>query len=110
MNNTDIAPTRRAVIGALGIIAAAPAVAIAGPLVAKPDPVSAYWTAMTAFNAHRISEGEYLKALDDLDFSDPQTERDFIRKFLAMFEGLSAPSDERLELLMMQGKRLIGEA
>lgn len=109
-----VTPTnRRAFIAAHGMIAAVPAVAAGAtvaPLAPAHDPVSAYWAAYKAINTGRMSEEDYCLAVDNLDFSEPQTERDFIRKFLAMFVDLSAPSDERLELLIEQGRRMVGEA
>jgi hypothetical protein len=100
---------RRAFLAGLAL---APVV-VATPAVAQTftcsfDPVDRYRAAVDAVNNDRITEEEHLQAVDDLDFWEPPTQRDFIRKFIAQFEDGSVPNDERLEILLGQARRLIG--
>lgn len=89
------------------IIAAAPAMAMVA--ITSPDPVTAYWAAWHGVNDGTVSQDAFSQAIDDLDYWEPSTQRDFIRKFLTIFhEGDSLPPD-RHALLIEQGKRLVGE-
>lgn len=87
-------------------IAAAPAMAMVS--IPSPDPVTAYWAAWHGYNGDTVSEEAFSQATDDLDFWEPSTPRDFIRKFVAMFEDGGLPSADRLNLLIAQGKRFGG--
>lgn len=89
------------------IIAAAPAMAMTA--IPSSDPVTAYWAAWNGYNGDAVSEEAVARATDDLDFWEPATLHDFVRKFVAVFHDGDMPSADRLELLIVQGKRLTGE-
>ena len=89
------------------IIAAAPAMAMTA--IPSSDPVTAYWAAWNGYNGDAVSEEAFARATDDLDFWEPTTLHDFVRTFVAVFHDGDMPSADRLELLIVQGKRLTGE-
>ena len=91
------------------IIAAAPAMAMTA--TPSPDPVTAYWAAWHGINDGTVSEDAFARAMDALDYWEPVTQRDFIRKVVTMFHDLDAsPPNDRIALMIAQGKRFVGEA
>ena len=91
------------------IIAAAPAMAMTA--TPSPDPVTAYWAAWHGINDGTVSEDAFARAMDALDYWEPVTQRDFIRKVVTMFYDCHAPPpDDRIALMIAQGKRFVGEA
>ncbi|MBV2147428.1 hypothetical protein KRZ98_03895 [Sphingobium sp. AS12] len=103
---------RRAFITGLSlapIIVAAPAMAMTA--IPLPDPVAAYWAAWHGINDGTFSKDAFAQAMDALDYWEPVTQRDFIRKVVTMFHDRHAPPpDDRIALMIRQGKRLVGEA
>ena len=91
------------------IIAAAPAMAMTA--TPSSDPVTAYWAAWHGINDGTVSEDAFARAMDALDYWEPVTQRDFIRKVVTMFHDCHAPPpDDRIALMIAQGKRFVGEA
>lgn len=90
------------------VIAVAPAMAMT--TTPSPDPVTAYWAAWHGINDGTGSEDAFLQAMDALDYWEPTTQRDFIRKVVTMFHDCDGlPPDDRVALMIAQGKRLTGE-
>jgi hypothetical protein len=59
---------------------------------AHDDPIAAYNRAFDAFNAGQLGEHAYYDTLYRIREYQPETQRDFIRKFIALWkEGLSRP-------------------
>lgn len=102
---------RRAFITGLAlapIIAVSPAMAMTA--IPSPDPVAGYWLAWHGINDGTVSEDAFAQAMDALDYWEPTTQRDFIRKVVTMFHDLDAPPpDDRVALMLAQGNRLVQE-
>jgi len=72
------------------------------------DPVDEVWAANFAYNEDDEASALRLDCADEaLDAWEPPTQRDFIRKFLAMFYDGALPNPARLDALIRQGQRLI---
>ncbi len=89
-------------------------VAIATPAMAQAlichaaDPVDEFWSAFHAYDEDDPASEERLsQATDALDYWQPPTARDFVRKFLAMFDEHGSPSAERMKVIIEQAQRLV---
>lgn len=89
-------------------------VAIAAPAMAQAlgchaaDPVDEFWSAFRSYDEDDpASVQRFDHAGDALDNWEPPTQRDFIRKFLAMFDEHGSPPRERLNVLIEQAQRLV---
>lgn len=75
------------------------------------DPISAYNAAFTAFNdGDPTSEDAYIDALQRMDDYTPTTDRDFVRKFIAMWKDGGYPNQDRIDDMLANGILLVGEA
>ncbi len=63
------------------------------------DPVTEFLASERAVNEGKICDEEYIATLYSLDDWQPPTERDFVRKYLAMFDEDGAPTDDRIAKL-----------
>jgi hypothetical protein len=80
-------------------------------LAATPaDPISAYIVEYDAFNAGLTKESAYMEALKRLDDYEPKTERGFVRKFIAMWQGGGNPNREQTKAMLASAARLMGDA
>lgn len=106
-------PDRRLAAQLMRQIAPADAERIKAHLVglAQPsDPVAEFIAAEIAVEAGTIDDDEYLAVIHRLDDWQPPTERDFVRKFLAMFDEGGAPTEERTAKLLAHARNLCGRA
>jgi len=77
--------------------------------VAQPDVITAYWTAHDGHAAGTVSDDAYLDAFIRMSDYRPTTERDFIRKFIAMWKDGLFPNEDRIEAMVACGSRLVGD-
>lgn len=80
----------------------------AGFSPAQPDPITAYNVAFDAYGAAQIDDGAYLDAFNRMNDYQPTTERDFIRKFLAMWKEGGFPSDDRIKEMISCAVGMVG--
>ena len=76
-------------------------------MLAGGDPVARYWAMFLAHNQNEALEDHYLAAFEALHDHEPETSRDVVRKFLALFSNGGCPLAEQQEALIKQAKRAL---
>lgn len=71
------------------------------------DPIESYRQARLAFDGAEIDEDMYLEAMHAMVGWSPETFRDFVRKFCAMFDDDGVVTDRQLDLLVGQANCLL---
>lgn len=76
-------------------------------VLGEDDPISRFCMMFVAHNEDPSLEPEYLAALSAMDEYQPQTSRDALRKFVAIYDCGGHPTDDREKALIAQAKHVL---
>lgn len=76
-------------------------------MLADADPIARFCETFLAHNQNPEIERDYLAAQSAMDEYQPQTSRDVLRKFVAMYDHAGHPTEVREKALIAQAKRVL---
>jgi hypothetical protein len=71
------------------------------------DPVDAYLAAGEAYSSGTGSEEDLIAAMEIIDYWEPPTMRDFVRKYAAVYDHDLVPDKDARALMVEQARRLL---